>query len=327
MPAEWEPHESVWLAWPYDKISFGSLNELDNKLNPERLGKIEKLFTEVVSALAESEHINLIVRDIKQHSHILENVRMFEADYADVWTRDYMPIFVKTDDGKLNAVKWGYNAYGEKFAALVKDNEVFKRLNTSLNTFSSVIEPGIVLEPGAIETNGQGILITTEQCLLKRNPKMSKADYEKIFAEHLGISKVIWLKEGIVGDHTDGHIDEVARFVAPEKILCAYEDDPSDANYQILKANYETLAKEFEAIKLPMPHMTYSNGEKAPVSYANFYIGNKIVLAGIFGDKNDEKALEILQSVFPDRKIVTLDCRELIYGGGGIHCMTREQPK
>src|SRR3989344_2060336 len=301
MPAEWEPHESVWLAWPYDKISFGSLNELDNKFNPERLGKIEKLFTEVIGELAKSERVELIICDLSSpppsippHKGEGSNLRLHQADYADVWTRDYMPIFAKSDYGELTAVKWGYNAYGEKFAALVKDNEVFKRLNTHLNT--STVEPGIILEPGAIETNGQGTLITTEQCLLKRNPNMSKADYEKIFAEHLGIPKVIWLKEGIVGDHTDGHIDEVARFVGPNKILCAYEDDPSDANYQILKANYETLAKEIEAIKLPMPHMTYSNGEKAPVSYANFYIGNNTVLVSLFNDENDEKAMSIIRS-------------------------------
>ncbi len=308
MPAEWEPHESVWLAWPYDKISFGSLNEPEGKSDEERLARVEKVFTKIIEELKKSERVELITRD--------------RADYADVWTRDYMPVFVKAEGERPTAVKFDYNAYGEKFEALIKDSEVFKALNTSIRT----VEPGIVLEPGAIEVNGQGTLITTEQCLLKRNPNVSKTDYEKIFAEHLGISRVIWLKEGIVGDHTDGHIDEVARFVAANKVLCAYEDDPADPNYQILKTNYEALEKEFEVIKLPMPYMTYHDGKKAPASYANFYIGNKVLLIPKFNDPNDEAAFEIIKSLFPDRRAVAIDSTDIIYGGGGIHCMTREQP-
>jgi len=331
MPAEWENHTAVWLAWPYDKITFGSLNQPDNQLNPERLAKVEKEFIKILAALENSEKINLIIRNKSQHSHILQNVRMFEADYADVWTRDYLPTFVKDIEGSLTAIKWNYNAYGEKFTGLIKDNKVWPEINKGLKIKTA--EPGVLLEAGAIEVNGNGILITTEQCLLKRNPNLTKRDYEKIFTKYFGVSKVIWLKEGLINDHTDGHIDELARFVSPNKIVCAYEDNKEDENYQILEKNYRTLqnstdasGKPFEVIKLPMPHMTYDDRNKAPVSYVNFYIGNKVVLASTYKDTNDTEALEIIQSCFPDKKIVPIDCSEIIYGGGAVHCMTQQQP-
>lgn len=190
------------------------------------------------------------------------------------------------------------------------------------------------MEGGAIEVNGQGTLLTTEQCLLARNGgKISKEQYEKYFADYLGITKTIWLKEGIAGDHTDGHIDEVARFVTPNKVVCAYEDDKTDENYVALNDVYESLkgqkgsrGEELEIIKLPMPHVRYSNGEKAPASYANFFIGNSAVLIPKFNDPNDEKAFEIIKSHFPGREAVSIDCSEMIYGGGSIHCATREVP-
>lgn len=324
MPAEWEPHDAVWLAWPYDKITFGSLNQKNNKLNPERLAKVEKKFIKIIDALKDSEQVNLIVRNKKEHSDALPHARMFEADYADVWTRDYIPTFVKNQEGKLAAIKWNYNAYGEKFAGLIKDNDVWPKINAELNI--NTVEPGIILEAGAIEINGAGILVTTEQCLLKRNPHLSKQDYEKAFAEFLGITKVIWLKVGLVNDHTDGHIDDVAKFVATNKILCGYEDDPADENFETLKNNFETLEKAgLEVIKLPMPHMRYNDGKKAPVSYVNFYIGNSVVLVPSYNDPNDKKALEIIQSCFRDRKAVGIDCRDLIYGGGALHCLTQQQ--
>ncbi len=331
MPAEWEPHEAVWLAWPYDKISFGSLNQKNNQFNPERLPKIETQFKKIIDALASSETVNLIVRDVKNHSEI-KNARLFEADYADVWTRDYIPAFVKTNKGKLAAVKWNYDAYGEQFADLMKDNNVWTTINQQLKI--DTFEPKIILESGAIESNGNGTLLTTEQCLLKRNQNLTKTDYENIFADHLGISRVIWLNQGLANDHTHGHVDEIARFVAPNKIVCAYEDNPADKNYPILKENFEILqqatdldGKPFEVIKLPMPHLDYDDGNKAPVSYANFYIGNSVTLASIFKDPNDEKALKILQDCFPDRKVVPIDCSDIIYGGGAIHCMTQQQPQ
>jgi len=308
IPAEWEPHEAVWLAWPHDTISFGSLSELEGTQNTNRLRAVEKTFLEVIGELTKSEHVHLIVRDVKAFPHILPGVTLHEADYADIWTRDYLPMFTGTA-----AVKWQYNAYGSKFPDLRKDNSVWSTLNKTLRI--PTLESEIVLEPGAVELNGEGILLTTEQCLLKRNQTMRKADYEKLFSTYLGISRTIWLKEGMSNDHTDGHIDEIARFVSPNKALCVFEQD------------YELLKKDFEVTILPLPHLVYNDGNQAPTSYANFYISNKSVLVPTFRDPHDAEALEIIQSLFPDREVIGIDCVDLIYGGGTLHCMTQQVPR
>lgn len=315
MGAEWENHEAVWLAWPYDTITFGSLNEKEEKINTERLGIVENIFREIIKALTDSEEVRLLKRD--------------DVDYADVWTRDYLPTFVKNKENKNVAIKWIYNAYGEKFAGLLKDNDVWAFVNKKLNI--ETVETGVVLESGAIESNGSGVLITTEECMSSRN--LSREESELIFLKYLGISKVIWLKKGLVNDHTDGHIDELARFVSPSKILCAFENDEKEENYERLVENFNILenavdqnGNKFEIVKLPMPHMKYSNGKKAPASYTNFYISNKVVLAPTFKDSNDDKALQIIQSCFPERKVIPIDCSELIYGGGALHCITQQVP-
>ena len=317
MPAEWERHSAVWLAWPYDKISFGSLNQKDNKINIERLTKVEKTFLKIISLLRKSEQVKLITKD--------------KTDYADVWTRDYIPTFVKDCKNNLIAIKWIYDAYGEKFKGLIKDNNVWSEVNKKLKI--KTVETGVVMESGAFEVNGGGTLLTTKQCMSARNPSLSRIDIENIFAKYLGIKKIIWLKKGLINDHTDGHIDEITKFVAPNKIVCAYEENTKDENFKNLNDNYQILknstdqnGKKFEIIKLPMPHMKYDDGSKAPVSYANFYIGNTVVLVPVYDDLSDAKALEIIQLCFPERKVVGIDCREIIYGGGAIHCMTQQQP-
>jgi agmatine deiminase len=332
MPAEWESHNSVWLAWPYDQITFGSLNQKDEIIDEERLQKVEKTYVKIILALDGSEKVKLITRSQNIPPEIKEKVEIFQADYADVWTRDYLPSFAKDTDENILAVKWTYNAYGEKFDDLLKDNDVWQEINETLKT--KTIDSGMFMESGAIDVNGSGTLLTTEQCLLTRNPNLSKSEIENIFRDNLGISKVIWLKSGLANDHTDGHIDEIARFVALDKIVCAYEDDSNeenfkalDDNYQILKNSTDQNGKSFEIIKLPMPHMVYDNGEKAPASYSNFYIGNGVVLVSTFNDPNDSKAMKIIQSCFHDRKIVGIDCSEIIYGGGAIHCITQQEPK
>lgn len=337
MPAEWHSHSSVWLAWPYDETTF-----------PKRVAKVENLYCQIIKALGSSETVELLVLNqpmktkaetlLKEAGADLSNITFHITDYADVWVRDYGPIFVSSPATKeLAWVKWAYNAYGKAddpyFSDLLKDNQVFLNLRGTID--KRMFEPGIILEGGAVEVNGEGTLLTTEQCLLNpnRNPYLTKNDLEKYLIDYLGVKKVIWLKEGLVNDHTDGHIDELARFVNKNTIVCAYEDNPQDANFPILDANYKQLQKAsdqngqpFTLVKLPMPHMAYENGEKAPVSYANFYIGNKVVLAATFRDPNDENALRILQSHFPDKKVLPIDCSDIIYGGGAIHCMTQQQP-
>lgn len=335
MPAEWERHAGTWLAWPYDETTF-----------PDRVPQAENVFVEMIGAIADKETVRLLVVDdamrhrtgtlAKKAGVDTAKIDFRVTQFTDVWTRDYGPIVLQSDHGKRQGwVKWIYNGYGKAddpyYAPLLVDNDVFDHINLPGQKF----EPGIVLEGGSIEVNGEGVCLTTKQCLLNpnRNPGLSKAGMEQYLHDYLGVTKTIWLRQGLANDHTDGHIDEIARFVGPHTIVCAYEDDEADENFKILDNNYRVLknasdanGKSFEVIKLPMPHMQYDDGTKAPVSYCNFYIANDVVLAATFNDPNDAKALEILQSLFPTRKVVGIDCSDVIYGGGAIHCMTMQEP-
>lgn len=344
MPAEWEKHRAVWMAWPHDLISFPL----------EHIEKVEKTYVEIIKTLSEGELVELLVLDQKmkekvyhmlvQNSVNLSRITFHITNYADVWLRDYGPMFVidknkKKLAKKIIGVKWQYNAYSRKFPMLLKDNQVFYNLKDKIK--SPMLENDMVLEGGAIEQNGKGTILTTEQCLLDagRNPNLTKVQIEDNLKKFLGATNVVWLKQGLKNDHTDGHIDEIAKFVSPDTILCAYEENEGGENYQRLKENFECLEKTFDQdgkpfklIKLQIPHMEYDKNKpfdarkKAPASYTNFYISNKVVLVSIYKDPNDEKAIKIIQSCFPDRKVIGIDCRDLIYGGGAIHCITREQP-
>jgi agmatine deiminase len=337
MPAEWEKHSAVWLAWPYDDTTF-----------PGMVSDAEKIYCQIIKALESSEKVNLIVLNTKKQNEVeillksfevnLNNVVFYIQEYADVWVRDYAPItLLNKKNDTLAFVKWNYNAYGKKddpfFADLLKDDIVFSHLIDSKNY--KIFKPDIVLEGGAIESNGEGILMTTEQCLLNpnRNNELDKGRTEIYLKAYLGVENIIWLKDGLTNDHTDGHIDEIARFVSSDTIVCAYEKDKKDLNFNILNDNFKILknakdqnGNKFKIIKLPMPHMDYDNGEKAPVSYTNFYIGNSVILMPIFNDPNDKKAVKIIKSLFKNHRIVEIDCSKLIYGGGGLHCITMQQP-
>ncbi len=332
MPAEWVPHKAVWLAWPHDTVTF-----------PGKVENVEKTFIEIIKAIHEGENVKLLVLNENMEERVknllksadvdLSKVIFYITTYADVWIRDYGPIFITNPETKEKAwVKWDYNAYG-KFPTLLKDNEVFLSLKDKVG--GRMFKPGIIMEGGSIEINGEGTLITTEQCLLNtnRNPKLDRTQIEEFLKDNIGIKKIIWLKDGLVNDHTDGHIDDMVRFVNPSTIICGYEENQNDPNFKILDENYKILensrdqdSKPLNLIKLPMPYLNYDDGTKAPASYANFYIGNKVVLVSIFKDPNDEKALSIIQSCFPDRKVIGIDSRDLIYGGGGLHCVTCQEP-
>ena len=337
MPAEWEKHSATWLAWPNDDDYFGDL-----------LNKIEETYLKIIFYLHKNELVKLIVLDQKMEDKVkkllssndidLSKIVFFKVRYVDVWMRDYGPTFVK-DDNKLAWIKWHYDCYGGKFPELAEDNEVFLNLKEKINL--KMHDAGIAMEGGAIETNGVGTILATEECLiLNRNGGKTKKEKESVLTKTLGAPNIIWLNKGLVNDHTDGHIDEIARFVSPSKILCAFEEDIEDENYERLLENFKILensvdqnGNKFEIIKLPMPHMFYKdgekefNGKKAPVSYANFYIGNKTVLVSLFNDKNDERAMSIIKACFLDRDVIGLDCRNLIYGGGAIHCITQQEPE
>ncbi len=336
MPGEWETHLATWLAWPNDDDYFGN-----------KIEDIRKVYFKIIKALHKEELVKLLVlgedeekkikNDMEKEGIDLTKIIFYRTKYVDVWIRDYGPIFVKNQQG-LAWVKFNYDGYGGKFPELFPDNKIFLHLNDLIN--HKMIKGEVVLEGGAIDANGKGTILTTEECLLEhRNFGKTKEENNLFLSELLGAKNVIWLNKGLANDHTDGHIDEVARFVSPSKILCAYEDDASNKNFERLKENFEILensldqdGNKFEVIKLPMPHMHYNegdrdfNGKQAPVSYTNFYIGNDTILVSIFNDPNDEKAMEIIKACFPDREVVGIDSRDLIYGGGAIHCITQQEP-
>jgi agmatine deiminase len=341
MPAEWHPHSATWLAWPKDPETW-----------PNRVTQVEEIFLQMMAALAPNETVNLLVDDQDTQETVRTrctfpdagNIRFHRIQTVDSWIRDYGPNFLVAD--KLQFVgqglaynDWIFNAWGNKYEELKKDDSIPARLESFLNVRR--FEPDIVMEGGSIEVNGSGCVLTTEQCLLNpnRNPVLGRSDLERYLKDYLGIAKVLWLGEGIAGDDTDGHIDDIARFVAPDVIVCAVEEDPRDANFKLLQDNLGRLqlmtdanGHPFEIVTLPMPgpvgtpHMGSRDLERLPASYANFYIANATVLAPIFGNANDSRALETLRRLFPDRRVVGINCEPLVWGMGTIHCVTQQQP-
>ena len=332
MPAEWEPHAAVWLAWPHDPASFPYLTQA------------EAAFADFISEIHNSERVELLVRDeamqqkatqLLQHRSVdFRPVSFHTADYADIWFRDYGPIFVADrEKQRLAMTKWIFNAWGNKYEELLKDNRVPYVMNESLRL--PLFEPGIVLEGGSIDVNGRGTLLTTEQCLLheNRNPGLRKEEIERRLCDYLGVTHCIWLREGIEGDDTDGHIDDIARFVNPTTVVCACQPDRSDPDHEVLETNYQLLrqaadqdGRPLQVVQLPVPGWVGDHQARLPASYANFYIGNTKVLVPTFGVENDPRALEIVQSVFPDRRVVGINAVGLVYGLGTFHCMSQQQP-
>lgn len=331
MPAEWERHDAIWLAWPHDNETF-----------PE-LRKVESALCEIIKAIYRHERVNLLVCDgaMKLYSAACladagvdpARVHFHVRKYADVWFRDYGPSFlVNREERSLAMVNWRFNAWGEKYRELIADDEIPLALNSTLKI--PVFSPGIVMEGGSIDTNGKGSLITTEQCLLNpnRNPGLSREEIEEYLHEYLDASHIIWLKSGIAGDDTDGHIDDVARFVDERTVLCAIEDDPLDENYAALQENYRILKGSSDQdgnpliVKaMPMPGRV-GDEQRYPASYMNFYIGNGVVLVPVFGHEYDQPALAILGELFPERRIVGIDCNAMVAGMGAIHCISQQQP-
>jgi agmatine deiminase len=332
MPAEWESHERVWLSWPHNILTFPSLEA------------VEEGYLWFIAAIHQTEQVSLLVPEgdaSSRISHLLKDagidmgqVTLIAVQYADVWIRDYGPTFVvNRGENQLAMVRWNFNAWGNKYDELLADGCIPARMNEIL--YLPVFEPGIVLEGGSIDVNGRGTVLTTRACLLNpnRNPILSKGDIEKILMEYLGAVKVIWLHNGIIGDDTDGHVDDIARFVGPSTVVCAYEENPEDENYQALLENYDILCNETDqdgepltVIRLPMPAPVSDPGRRYPASYTNFYIGNAVVIVPIFDDPNDDPALSILQDVFPDRKVVGINAQAMIEGYGTFHCATQQQP-
>ena len=337
MPAEWYPHRSTWLAWPKDPETW-----------PGRVGEVEEIYIQMMSALTPHETVDLLVDDRETEQAVLRrctfpsatNIRFHHIETVDSWIRDYGPNFLVGPNGEGAFNDWIFNAWGDKYEELKNDNAVPRQLTKFLNM--PRFSPGIVMEGGSIEVNGAGCVLTTEQCLLNqnRNPRLDRKHIEQYLKDYLGVMKVLWLGEGIVGDDTDGHIDDIARFIGPNVIVCAVEDDPSDANYEILQDNLERLrtmtdvsGQPFEIVTLPMPGIVGGtstdtrNLERLPASYANFYIANNVVLLPVFGHANDTRAADTLQTLFPDRRVIPINCEPLVWGMGTIHCVTQQQPR
>ncbi|HEX9817113.1 MAG TPA: agmatine deiminase family protein [Candidatus Thermoplasmatota archaeon] len=333
MPAEWQPHESTWLAWPHDPVTW-----------PDRVPIVEERYIEMIRALTPHERVDLLVKDDNVQSKVadrlrdekIKNVALHRIPTADSWIRDYGPNFLKREQKnkvEIGYNRWIFNAWGNKYDALLPDDGIPERLPTiqSLERFA----PGIVMEGGSIEVDGAGTVLTTEQCLLNknRNPKLTITQIEQKLRDHLGVTQVLWLKDGIEGDDTDGHIDDIARFTDEDTIVAAVEKDESDANHKPLRDNLAALqamknavGKPYHVIELPMPERVDADDGRLPASYANFYIANKVVLLPIFGAKADKKAEAVLKSLFPSRKIVPIRCEDVVWGMGTIHCLSQQQP-
>jgi agmatine deiminase len=333
MPAEWEPHESTWLAWPHDPVTW-----------PDRVPIVEERYIEILRALTPHERVDLLVKDELLQSKVaarlqdekIRNVILHPVPTADSWIRDYGPNFLKRKQKNKEEIaynRWIFNAWGNKYEALLPDDGIPERLPSirHLPRFS----PGIVLEGGSIDVDGAGTVLTTEQCLLNRNrnPKMTISQIEQKLRDFLGVEHVLWLNDGIEGDDTDGHIDDIARFTDARTIVAAVEPDPADANHKPLRENLAALksmknaaGEPYQVVELPMPERLDADDGRLPASYANFYIANKVVLLPTFGGKNDKKAQTILERLFPDRRVVPIRCEDVVWGMGTIHCLSQQQP-
>ena len=339
MPAEWEPHTGTWFSWPRPEgISF-----------PRKYHTVPEVLAEAIREIAPREevHINvpnenyeMIVRwKLAEHNCELDNIFFHYIATNESWCRDHGPAFVvrKKRTGKMEGaiVDWGFNAWGGKYPPFNDDDAVPTRVAEELNL--PVFYPGIVMEGGSVDFNGAGTVLTTEECLLNknRNPDLSKKEIEKFLKNYYGQKHVAWLGEGIAGDDTDGHVDDLARFINPTTIVAGVEDDPDDENYKVLQDNLDRLeglrdqdGKPFEIVKLPMPGVVQHEETRLPATYVNFYFINGALLVPTYRNKkNDKKALGILQECLPDREVIGIDCVELIWGLGALHCVTQQQPK
>jgi len=331
MPAEWEPHAATWLSWPHKEASW-----------PGKLERIPPIWVEMVRALVPGERVDILVNDAAPAEQVrallarggvpLADVRLHAVPTDDAWMRDHGPTFV-TRGGESALVDWIYNAWGGKYPPWEQDDRVPEQLAALLGL--PRVAPGIVLEGGSIEVDGAGTLITTEQCLLNpnRNPTLTRAALEQHLCDHLGARRVLWLGDGILGDDTDGHVDDLTRFVAPATVVTVVEDDPADPNHAVLADNLARLAgmrdaaeRPLRVVTLPMPRPVEHDGHRLPASYANFYIGNAAVLVPTFACDRDTAALETLRALFPTRRVVGIHATDLVWGLGAFHCVTQQQP-
>ncbi len=333
MPAEWEPHEATWLAWPHERSDW-----------PGKFAPIPWVYGEFVRYVSLHERVRILVMDAAERKSVERVLRKCGVNLAAIdfyvrptdrsWTRDFCPIFVHDGQGQCTVTDWIFNGWA-KYPNHKRDNAIPKWIAGKLKL--PRVEPGLVLEGGSIEVNGAGLLLPTEECLLSpvqaRNPGKSREEIEAAFAQFLGIRKTLWLNRGIAGDDTHGHIDDLARFTGERTIVTMIERNKSDENFEPLRENLKLLramrdlrGRPFRVVTLPMPAPVFFDHQRLPASYANFYIANRHVLVPVFNDPNDRVALNTLAKLFPDRTVAGIYCGDLVLGLGTLHCMTQQQP-
>ncbi|GIO35453.1 putative agmatine deiminase [Paenibacillus antibioticophila] len=332
MPAEWAEHERTFISWPVQA----------SMCYPEHYDTVcQQGYAEFIRAMAEFEPVTVIVNpdDLEKVSGLFEGnerVSFLPIEHNDAWLRDNGPTFLLNEQGELAGVNWIFNAWGGKYSPWDLDDAVAPQI---LDAFGiKRFDAPLVLEGGSIHTDGEGTLLTTEECLLhpNRNPRLSREEIEALVQNHLDVQEIIWLKRGLSGDETDGHVDNVACFAAPGKVILQVCDDPSDENYEITQENRATLAKtvdakgrKLEVIEIPQPPKTFHEGQRLTLSYLNFYFVNGGIILPVFGgaaEETDRKAADILAAAFPDRRIRTVDGMAIIREGGNVHCTTQQMP-
>ncbi|MDX2193614.1 MAG: agmatine deiminase family protein [Gemmatimonadales bacterium] len=335
MPAEWAPHRGTWLSWPHKEASW-----------PGKFEPVPRIFAEMVRWLAPREEVHVNVADAAMEAGVRAVLRAAAVPDAnvffhhfptnDAWCRDHGPVFVqRTVDGRREEaiIDWGYNAWGGKYPPHDLDDVIPTKVGAAFGI--PVFHPGIVMEGGSLDVNGRGTLLTTEACLLNpnRNPHLGRADIERYLRDFLGVRHILWLGDGIEGDDTDGHVDDLTRFVDETTVVTVVEDDPADPNHEPLRENLARLrtmadqdGRPLDVVTLPMPPRLEHDGQRLPASYANFYIANGVVLLPTYRCPADEVARETLQRCFPGRQVVGIDCTDLVWGLGAFHCVSQQWP-
>ena len=332
-PAEWSTHKATWLSWPHNLQTW-----------PDGLMEVHSTMINFIKIVSQGETVCIQVNDESQQQQVasllaetdvdLQSIKFYKHPTNDAWCRDHGPAFVldTAHDEKL-IVNWGYNAWGGKYPPFELDQAIPQLIGNSLSI--PVLKAPLILEGGSVELNGAGTMLTTTCCLLNqnRNPDYSKKEIGDLLSMYYGVTQILWLDYGIAGDDTDGHIDNLARFVNKNTVVAPLEDDQEDTNYQPLEKNFQALVNmkladgnKLQVIPLPMPNPIYRKGQRLPASYANFYICNAAVLVPTFDDPHDALALDILKGLITDRPVIGLDSRDLIVGLGSFHCLSQQEP-
>ncbi|MCC8427328.1 agmatine/peptidylarginine deiminase [Mucilaginibacter sp. UR6-11] len=332
-PAEWHPHTATWLSWPHKEESW-----------PGKIMTIYPQYCEFIKTLTAGELVRINVKDEQMAAFAKQQLMLVDADLTkieffefgtnDAWCRDHGPAFLINPATKERAiVDWGYNAWGGKYPPFDLDDVIPSKIGEHFGL--PVYHPGIVMEGGSVDFNGKGTILTTTACLLNqnRNPQLNQQQIEEYLYNFYGAEQILWLGDGIVGDDTDGHIDDITRFVNEDTVVTVVEENKKDDNYQILQENLSTLktmrllnGKQLNIVELPMPDAVIYDDQRLPASYANFYIGNAAVVVPTYRCDKDDKALDILQSCFPDRKVIGIDSTDIIWGLGSFHCLSQQEP-